>query len=270
MTEPTGRLQGKRIAVTRAAERAEGLASALRNQGADVLVCPTIAYAPPDDPTPLEAALERLAGYDWIIFTSAAAVDALATYQALPPPLHMRVAAVGKATAAAIEAHGGRIDLLPARQNAEGLLAELRNVAGLRFLLPVSDIARDTLAVGLREREAFVDVVTAYRTVPGPGVRDLIDPLCRRAIDAVVFSSPSTLRYLIDGMEQFGIARSVARALFDGVALIAIGPTTAQALRDEGLPMAAQAPSPALEGVVEAVCVGLEARGKRREARGER
>lgn len=265
MTETIGRLQGKRIAVTRAAERAEGLASALRDQGAEVLVCPTIAYAPPDDPEPLEAALERLDQYDWIIFTSAAAVDALATYQALPLPLHVRVAAVGKATAAAIEAHGGRVDLLPARQNAEGLLAELRNVAGRRILLPVSDIARETLAVGLREREACVDVVTAYRTVPGPGVRDLIDPLCRRAIDAIVFSSPSTLRYLLDGMVQFGVDRSVARTLITGVALIAIGPTTAQALRDEGLLVAAQAPDPGVEGVVEAVCMGLEARGERSE-----
>ncbi len=261
MTETTGRLQGKRIAVTRAAERAEGLAAALHNQGAEVLVCPTIAYAPPDDPEPLEAALEHLDQYDWIIFTSAAAVDALATHQALPPPLHVRVAAVGKATAAAIEAHGGRVDLLPERQNAEGLLAELRNVAGRRILLPVSDIARDALAVGLREREACVDVVTAYRTVPGPGVRDLIDPLCRRAVDAIVFSSPSTLRYLIEGMVQFGIDRSVARSLFTGVALIAIGPTTAQALRDEGLPVAAQAPNPSVEGVVEAVCQGLGVRG---------
>ncbi|ABU58119.1 uroporphyrinogen-III synthase [Roseiflexus castenholzii] len=268
--DTTGQLQGKRIAVTRAAERAEGLAAALSSEGAEVLVCPTIAYAPPDDPDRLEAALERLDQYDWIIFTSVAAVDTLARYQALPPPLHVRVAAVGKATAAAIESRGGRVDLLPAQQNAEGLLAELRNVAGQRFLLPVSDIARDTLAVGLREREALVDVVTAYRTVPGPGVRDLIDPLCRRAIDAVVFSSPSTLRYLIDGMEQFGIARSVARALFDGVALIAIGPTTAQALRDEGLSVAAQAPNPAVEGVAEAVCAGLNDVGARlRRAHGQ-
>ncbi|MCS6841633.1 MAG: uroporphyrinogen-III synthase [Roseiflexus sp.] len=251
------RLQGKRVVVTRAVERAEGLASALRDQGAEVLVCPTIAYAPPDDPEPLEAALEHLDQYDWIIFTSVAAVDAFASRQALPPPLHVRVAAVGKATAAAIETHGGRVDLVPAQQNAEGLLAELQNVAGRRILLPVSNIARDTLAVGLREREAFVEVVTAYQTVPGPGVRDLIDPLCRRAIDAIVFSSPSTLRYLLDGMEQFGIDRSVARALFTGVALIAIGPTTAHALRDEGLPVAAQAPNPGVEGVAEAVCQGL-------------
>ena len=44
------RLQGKRIAVTRAAERAEGLASALRAEGAEVRICPTIAYNPPEDP----------------------------------------------------------------------------------------------------------------------------------------------------------------------------------------------------------------------------
>ncbi|MFQ3681414.1 uroporphyrinogen-III synthase [Roseiflexus sp.] len=255
--ETTGRLHGKRIVVTRAAERAESLVAALRSQGAETLVCPTIAYAPPDDPEPLETALEQLDWYDWVIFTSAAAVDAFVSRHALPLPVRVRVAVVGKATAAAIEAHGEWVDLLPRQQNAEGLLTELHDVAGKRFLLPVSDIARDTLAVGLRERGAAVDVVTAYRTVLGPGVGDLIDALCRRAVDVVVFSSPSTLRYLLDGMEQFGIAHSVARALFTDVVLIAIGPTTAQTLRDEGLLVAAQAPDPGVEGVVAAVHQGL-------------
>lgn len=254
----TRQLQGKRIAITRAAERAEGLASALRDQGALVLVCPTIAYAPPDDSEPLETALEQIDWYDWIIFTSAAAVDAFVSRHALPLPIRVRVAAIGRATAAAIEAHGEQVDLLPGQQNAEGLLAELQDVAGKRFLLPVSDIARDTLAVGLRERGAIVDVVTAYRTVPGSGARDLVDQLCMRAVDAVVFSSPSTLRYLLEGMEQFGIDRSVARTLFTGVALIAIGPTTAQALRDEGLSVAAQASNPGADGVIRALCEALE------------
>jgi uroporphyrinogen-III synthase len=173
-----GRLQGKRIAVTRAVERAEGLASALRAEGAQVSICPTIAYAPPEDPAPLEAALRRLDRYDWIVFTSAAAVDALAERGALPPPAHVRVAVVGKATAASIEARGGRVDLIPAEQNAEGVLAALHDVAGKRFLLPLADIGRDTLVAGLRARGAVVDVVTAYRTVPGPGARDLITLLC--------------------------------------------------------------------------------------------
>ena len=86
------RLQGKRIAVTRAAERAEGLASALRAEGAEVRICPTIAYNPPEDPAPLEAALHQIDRYDWVVFTSAAAVDALAERGALPPPAHVRVA----------------------------------------------------------------------------------------------------------------------------------------------------------------------------------
>ena len=78
------RLQGKRIAVTRAAERAEGLALALRAEGVEVRICPTIAYDPPEDPALLEAALQQIDRYDWVVFTSAAAVDALAEQGALP------------------------------------------------------------------------------------------------------------------------------------------------------------------------------------------
>jgi len=164
-------------------------------------------------------------------------------------------AAVGKATAASIEARGGRVDLIPAEQNAEGVLAALHDVAGKRFLLPLADIGRDTLVAGLRARGAVVDVVTAYRTVPGPGARDLITLLCGRLLDAILFSSPSTLRYLLDGMEQSGIDRSVA------LALIAIGPTTAQALRNEGLPVTAQAPTPDTGGVLQALYDGLAEKG---------
>ena len=164
-----GRLQGKRIADTRAAERAEGLASALRAEGAEVSICPTIAYAPPEDPAPLEAALHQIDRYDWVVFTSAAAVDALAERGALPPPAHVRVAAVGKATAASIEARGRRVDLIPAEQNAEGLLAALHDVAGKRFLLPVADIARDALAAGLRARGAVADMVTPIERFPVQG-----------------------------------------------------------------------------------------------------
>ncbi len=258
--EPTGSLQGKRIAITRAAERAEGFAAAIRACGAEVLVCPTIAYAPPDDPAPLDAALRDLDRYDWLMITSAAAVDALSARKVWPLPAHMRVAAVGKATAAAIEACGGCVDLLPAEQHAEGLLAELGEMAGARVLLPLADIARETLAAGLRARGAVVDVVIAYRTVPGPGVQRLLAPLRARALDAVVFSSPSTLRYMLDGCERLGIDRQTARDLLAGAALVAIGPATARALEEEGLVVSARAPVPTAEGMIAALVEALQRR----------
>lgn len=244
---------GKRIAITRAVARAEAWASELRAHGVDTLICPTIAYAPPSNDASLVAALHAISHYDWLVLTSAAAVDTLAARQAFPLPARLQVAAVGQATAAALAGYGVRVDLLPAAQSAAGLLAESDALAGCRVLLPVADIAREALAAGLRARGAAVDVVTAYRTIPGPGAADLLEPLRARALDAIIFSSPSTLQYLLDGLAQLGIDRPAAHALLAPVALVAIGPTTARALEAAGLPVAAQAPTPSVDGIIAAL-----------------
>ncbi|HWQ14841.1 MAG TPA: uroporphyrinogen-III synthase, partial [Roseiflexaceae bacterium] len=116
-----------------------------------------------------------------------------------------------------------------------------------------ADIARPTLAEGLRARGALVDTVMAYRTMPGPGVAALLGPLRAGQVDAVTFASPSAIRYLLDGLDAAGLAPDEARALLTRVALVAIGPTTAAALRDAGLPVAATADPHTAEGLVRAL-----------------
>lgn len=253
-----GPLTGRRVAVTRAAEQAGELAERLRALGAEPLVCAALAAAPPADPGPLDAALDGLAGYDWLVVASANAARALLgrlAERGLGPGAlgHLRVAAVGPASARPLADAGLRVDLVAAEHTAAGLLAELGDLAGRRVLLPQADIARPGLAEGLRARGALVDAVTAYRTVPGDGVAALLEALRARQVDAVTFASPSALRFVLQGAGQAGLSREQAARLLAQVPLVCIGPTTAAALRAEGLPVAAEARPHTAEGLARAL-----------------
>src|SRR5690606_19462441 len=102
-------LRGLRVAVTREEEPGGPLASAVARRGARTLDWQAVRTVPPEHPAPLCAALERLAGYDWLVFTSARAVAAVAELVAAPVS-GPRVAAVGRATAEAARAAGWEVD----------------------------------------------------------------------------------------------------------------------------------------------------------------
>jgi uroporphyrinogen-III synthase len=248
-------LSGRRIAITRAAEQAGDLAERLAALGAEPLVFPTIAVAPPDDLAPLDAAARHLGLYAWVVLASANAAEALlGRMDALGVPVGalntIRVAAVGPATAAPLEARGVRVDLSPAAHTAAGLLAELDAMPGERVLLPQADIARPELADGMLAKGAVVDAIVAYRTVPGPGAAELLAALDAGRLDAVTFASPSAARYLLEGAQAAGMSSDEARGLLARMPLVAIGPTTAAAMRDAGLAVAALAEPHTAAGLV--------------------
>lgn len=251
-------LHGKRIAVTRAEEQSAGLLARLRELGAEPVACPAIAFAPPEDFTPLDAAIGRLEHYDWLIVTSANGARALLDRMAaLGKPLAalagLKIGAIGPATAEALAEHGLRASFVPTAYVAESILAEIGDVAGKRILLPRADIAREALAVGLRARGATVDEIAAYRTVPGSGASALAGVLRAGALDAITFTSSSTVRYLLDGLEQAGISRAEARELLAGTAVISIGPITAATAQEQGLRVDAVAREYTADGVVDAL-----------------
>jgi uroporphyrinogen-III synthase len=251
-------LQGKRIAVTRAEEQSAGLLARLRELGADPVACPAIAFAPPDDFGLLDAAIGRLEHYDWLIVTSAngvrALLDRMAVLGVRPDALAgLAIGAIGPATAEALAERRLRAGFVPTAYVAESILAEIGDVAGKRFLLPRADIAREALAVGLRARGATVDEVTAYRTVPGSGARVLARALRAGTLDAITFTSSSTVRYLLGGLEQAGIGRPEARELLAGTAVISIGPITAATAAEQGLRVDAVAREYTADGVVQAL-----------------
>ena len=106
---------------------------------------------------------------DWLILTSVNGVDAL--WERLrklhiggKPMLHLKVAAIGPATAQAIERHGVKVNVIPkGKQVAESVVASLRRkVKGKRVLLARAKVARDVIPQELHKLGAHVDVVVAY------------------------------------------------------------------------------------------------------------
>ncbi len=259
-------LFGRRVLVTRAPEQATDLVAALANAGAEAVLAPLVRLAPPDDPSALDAALDRLDGYDAIVFTSANAVRftaqrahergiALAMGTA-------RVVCVGPATAqAALDAGLPVHRAPPARYDAEAVLAQLLadgDVRGKRFLVPHSDLAREVLPDGLRTAGAHVDAVVAYRNEPADVDRDwLRGELTEGRLDVLTFASPSAARRfcaLLDAPARDAAARCTVAA---------IGPVTARALAAAGLPAQVVAQSATAAGLVEELALAMAARAER-------
>jgi uroporphyrinogen III methyltransferase/synthase len=251
-------LAGKRVVVTRATEQAQDLTDKLRALGAEVIECPAISIAPLEDFTELDRALERLSDYDWVVFTSANGVRAVLDRLEQPgrnaEDLRGRkLAAIGPATAAALERAGCEPDFMPDTYVAEAIVEQIGDVRGLRILLPRADIARKTLAEGLRSGGAHVDEVTAYRTVPGEGSIEMARSLQAGGVDAVTFTSSSTVRYTLEGLESTGLGEERAVELLNRAGIVCIGPVTAETARQHGLEVASTAQEYTIDGLVDAL-----------------
>ena len=231
-------LAGRRIVITRAEPDAAPLAARLEALGAVSIVVPTIriVFA---DPAPLDAALSHLQTYDWIIFTSRNGVEAVfRRARAISGP---RVAAIGVATAAELERHGVRPDVIPDQSVAEAILEKLGPVSGKKILLPRSEIARRAIADALRKAGAVVDDISVYSTLPEHGRRPDLT-----GVDAVTFTSSSTVRNFV-----------AAGPVPDGAKVVCIGPVTARTAREHGLEVTELAGEYNEDGLVAALLAAL-------------
>lgn len=231
------------MVVTRAAHQAAPLVAALAARGAGVVELPVIAIVDPrDGGASLRRAVAHLDGYDWVVFTSANAVSRFFAAEPRRESLP-RVAAIGPATAAALEHAGAAVALVPERYVAEGLLEAFPAppAGGARVLLPRAAVAREVLPEGLRAAGYIVDVVEAYRTQ-----RPQVDPWVLEeaaTADAVAFTSPST----VEGYVAVAGKRAVPPVI------VCIGPVTAEAARRHGLAVSAVAAVHTASGLVDAL-----------------
>jgi uroporphyrinogen-III synthase len=251
-------LAGKRIAITRSAHQSTGLMERLRELGAEPISSPSIAIAPLEDYTAFDTTLRHLTDYDWIVLTSVNGVEALfERMDVLGIPTSAlsgkEIGAIGPATAHALAERGIAVTFTPSAYVAESILAEIGDVIGKHILLPRADIAREMLAKGLREQGAFVDEVAAYRTIPNADLVDFAHQLREGRIDAILFTSSSTVRYLLAGLQDAGMPHHEACAAFDTILIACIGPITAATARDEGLIVTVEASTFTTEGLVDAL-----------------
>jgi uroporphyrinogen III methyltransferase/synthase len=260
-------LFGKRVLLTRAREQAGSAAALLREQGAEPLVVPTIEIHPPRDRAALARAVEdlRAGRYAWVAFTSANGVER--TWEALAAAgadarafAGARLAAIGPATARALERRGLRADVTAKEFRGEGLAEQmLRAIArppaagqgdrAPRVLLPRAARAREALPDALRAAGCEVDVVAAYETRPPPPetVEALVAELEAGRVDAVTFTSSSTVEHLCD------LLGARASPLLSRTCVASIGPVTTDTARARGLRVDVTADEYTLPGLVRAL-----------------
>lgn len=259
-------LFGRRVLVTRSAEQSPELARALVSAGAEPVVVPMIALRGALDPAPLDAALDRLEDYDALVFTSANAVRFTADRAkgrgiSLSP--RQTVICLGPRTAEAARAVGLSVQHTPPhRFDGVGMLEEIGRALpprGRRFLLPQSDLARETVARGLREAGAEVDAVTAYCNVAADvDAAALRSALVNGELDVLAFASPSAATRFRELLDDASLA-AAGRCL-----IAAIGPVTAEALRRADLPADVVAPQSGVAGLVSAIAESVAARAEAR------
>ena len=253
-------LFGKKVLVTRSRTQASRLVGLLADLGAEPIELPSIQVEPLEDYTTLDGALARLSDYGWVIFASTNAVESV--FQRLEKQgrdsrafAGTQIGAIGPATAAALANRGLKADFVPSRSVSETVVEELssREWAGVSVLLPSADIGRDALAQGLVAMGAKVERISAYRTTPSQGMADRAQEALGSGIDAVTFTSSSTVHNLVDMLNG-------NKSLLQTFPLICIGPTTAATAKELGLKIDLVAQDHTVEGLVNAVVEYFAAR----------
>ncbi|MCE9666860.1 uroporphyrinogen-III synthase [Myxococcus stipitatus] len=243
------RLEGIRVLVTRPRERAEELCFLLEDEGADVFGLPLMELRPPEDPRPLASAAEHIQRYRWVVFASPSSVealmDALREAGTVDRLSRVRLAAVGPRTARAVNGHGFDVAAEPPEGTGAALFELMKDglQPGDEVLLPAAEEGRRELEDSLREAGVQVSRVTAYRSTPVSLPPEALELLESSPPDVAVFASPRTAEAFLEaaGRERLGSAR-----------VVAIGPTTAAALEQLGIPATTVAERPTPESLVDA------------------
>ncbi len=268
IASPALPLQGRTIAVTRAEQQLGEARRLFEQAGATVLDLPALVIGPPDEWGPLDDALAELEDFHWLVLSSSNGVDAVEERlqrqggSLAGRPRGLKIAAVGRKTAARLEALGAPADFVPPQFVADSLIDHFPVSGwGLRLLLPrVQSGGRTVLAEAFGEAGARVVEVAAYESrCPDNLPAATAAALAAGTVDAITFSSGKTVQHTAQLLEQqFGAAWQEA---LQRVALVSIGPQTSQTCQALLGRVDAEAAPHDLDGLVLACIDALRARG---------
>jgi uroporphyrinogen-III synthase len=243
-------LANKRILITRTRHQASELAAQLEALGAIPILIPTIEIVPPETYARLDAALAQLEAFDWLLFTSANAVE-IFHHRRNPTLQPKRIAVIGPATARAVQSIGLAVDLIPPQYIAESLAEALTpHAPNSNMLFIRAAEARDHLPEALRAAGATLTIAEAYRNQIPPESVPALQSLFNSPEhypDAITFTSASTARNL------FALLEAANLTLPAGITLASIGPITTQTLRDLGHPPTTEASEPTIPALIQSL-----------------
>ncbi|MCP3876362.1 MAG: uroporphyrinogen-III C-methyltransferase [Desulfobacteraceae bacterium] len=256
-------LFGKRIVITRARVQASSLISKLSKLGAYCIEIPTIQIAPPKDIGPLKESIKNINAFDWLIFTSVNGVkfffDTLFDMGKDVRVLgHLKFACIGPVTKERLQDFGIISDILPKTYRAESVIDAFSSVKikNKKVLIPRAKKARTILPEELIKMGADVDEVTAYETqLSTNGKDELIDLLENKGIDAVTFTSSSTVSNFMSLLEN-----KDAKKLLNNVITASIGPITSDTARSLDIKPDIEADEYTIQGLVDSLLAHYESK----------
>ena len=261
-------LSGHTIAVTRAEQQLGEARRLFEQAGAQVLDLPALVIGPPDSWGPLDDALDDLEDFHWLVVSSSNGVEAVEQRLNLRGsglarrPRGLKIAAVGRKTAARLEELGAPADFVPPAFVADSLIEHFPVSGwGLRLLLPrVQSGGRTVLAEAFGEAGARVVEVAAYESrCPESLPLATAEALARGGVNAITFSSGKTVQHTAHLLEgEFGHDWC---SRLEGVALVSIGPQTSRTCREVLGRVDAEADPHDLDGLVEACVQALRGPG---------
>lgn len=247
----TDSLRGKRVVITRPRTQAGAMAHALERRGAIPVLFPTIEIVPVADTSSVDSAIDRLADFDWIVFTS---VNGVAIFfrqieQRTNQPVvfgRAEIAAIGPATAEELERRGAKPQFVPSEYVADQIPDGLGDINGLRVLLPRASRARKDLANELTDRGALVEDLAVYDTA-APDIAEEEMAELERGVHAVTFTSSSSVEHFVE------MTRGRTSSILEDTVIACIGPITAHTAGRLGLHVDIVAHHYTTDGIVEAL-----------------
>ena len=257
-------LGGHTVVLTRAQHQLGEARRLFENAGAAVLDLPALVIGPPDSWGPLDDALSELESFHWLVVSSANGVQAVEQRlqrlgsSLLRRPTNLRIAAVGRKTARALEDLGATADFVPPSFVADSLIDHFPvSGYGLRMLLPrVQSGGRTVLAEAFGEAGVRVVEVAAYESrCPDAIPESTAKALEAGTVDAILFSSGKTAAHTAQLLQQrFGPGWTQR---LEALKLVSIGPQTSRSCREWFGRIDAEADPHDLEGLVNACCTLL-------------
>lgn len=255
-------LRDRMVVLTRPEGRGADWKEALADAGAAVSELPLIAISFEPDDAVLSEVLDGINQYDWVVFTSANGVRGFfdrffERFTDIRSVGGARFACVGPATERQLRAYHLDSDLTAVQADARALgqeLIEKNDIENQKVLLVTGNLNSPELPRMLSDGGlAIVDVLKVYGTEENPvGASPEAAEFRRRGADAIVFASPSAVESFI---HQAASLRPEAGARQPKA--VAVGPTTADAVRRAGIPLAATASAPTAAAIRDAVIAAL-------------
>lgn len=252
------KLQNRRVVITRPEEHNAGLRDALATRGAEVVEMPLIEITFDGDEDIASEIFSMISAYDWLVFTSANGVRGFfkkffKRFKDLRNLGPCRIACVGPATKKAVEDLHLEVDIVPEEHTGKALAQKLiteQDLENLNVCVVAGDRNPDTLAQTLTEKaHAIVDTFPCYSTTDADvGEHPALADFRTRGADFIVFASGSAVQSFVAQAATLRLEKSAMRPQ-----VIAIGNSTASALRQAGIPVAGIAEFATPEAIADAI-----------------